>query len=76
MPTQHKTHTVSILIAVFQLDFICNHTHMYLLTGYIRSYWNNNPDPEISRHLFDACGSEPVHKAIPSCATHLAILNR
>lgn len=25
--------------------------------GYIRSYWNNNPDPEITRHLFDSCGS-------------------
>jgi len=43
--------------------------------GFIRSYWNNNPDPEISRHLFDACGAEPYHKAIPACKTHLAILN-
>jgi hypothetical protein len=43
--------------------------------GYIRSYWNNNPDPEISRHLFDACGAEPEHKAIPHCSTHYDILN-
>lgn len=43
--------------------------------GYIRSYWNNNPDPEISRHLFDSCGAEPEHKAIPHCSTHYDILN-
>jgi len=43
--------------------------------GFIRSYWNNNPDEEIARHLFDACGSEPEHKAIPHCSTHYDILN-
>ena len=35
--------------------------------GFIRSYWNNNPDDEISRRLFDACGVEPIHKQIPNC---------
>lgn len=43
--------------------------------GYIRSYWNNNPDPEISRALFSTCGVEPVHKAVPTCASHYDILN-
>ncbi len=43
--------------------------------GYIRSYWNNNPDTEISRHLFDACGSEPVHKLIPYCMSHYSVLD-
>jgi len=43
--------------------------------GFIRSYWNNNPESEVSRHLFDACGSEPVHKAIPHCALHYSVLN-
>ena len=43
--------------------------------GYIRSYWNNNPDPEVSRRLFDACGVEPEHKKIPSCKNHFDLLN-
>lgn len=43
--------------------------------GYIRSYWNNNPDPEVTRHMFDVCGSEPVNKAIPHCAFHYSLLN-
>lgn len=43
--------------------------------GYIRSYWNNNPDPEISRHVFDVCGLEPTNKKIPNCASHFEILN-
>ncbi len=43
--------------------------------GYIRSYWNNNPDDEVARHLFDACGVEPVHKAIPYCGLHYDVLN-
>jgi hypothetical protein len=30
--------------------------------GYIRSYWNNNNDELIARHLFDTCGLEPIHK--------------
>ena len=30
---------------------------------------------EISRRLFDTCGIEPVHKAIPSCSEHYAVLN-
>lgn len=36
--------------------------------GYIRSYWNNNPDPEISRSLFNACG-----KSI-ACSSSLVVL--
>ena len=43
--------------------------------GYIRSYWNNNPDPEVSRRLFDACGVEAVHKKIPACRNHYDLLN-
>ena len=43
--------------------------------GYIRSFWNNNPDDEISRRLFDACGTEPVHKMIPNCQNHYDVLN-
>jgi hypothetical protein len=30
--------------------------------GYIRSYWNNHNDPEISQSLFNTCGVEPAHK--------------
>ena len=42
--------------------------------GFIRSYWNNNPDDEISRKLFNACGTEAVHKMIPNCqVTHDSI---
>ena len=44
-------------------------------SGYIRSYWTNNPDPEVSRRLFDACGVEPVHKKIPSCKNHYDLLD-
>ena len=43
--------------------------------GFIRSYWNNNPDPEVSRHLFDACGVEALHKKIPACSNHFDLLN-
>jgi hypothetical protein len=43
--------------------------------GYIRSYWNNNNDPEVSRALFNVCGSEPVHKTIPDCKIHYSVLN-
>lgn len=43
--------------------------------GYIRSYWNNNPDPEVSRKLFYACGMEPTHKTIPNCQIHYDVLN-
>ena len=38
--------------------------------GYIRSYWNNNNDPYVTRHLFDVCGVEPKNKRIPDCQTH------
>eukprot|EP01034_Spumella_vulgaris_P025774 gene25774-32265_t len=43
--------------------------------GYFRSYWNNNNDPEVVRHMFDVCGKEDVNKKIPSCTTHFAVMN-
>lgn len=43
--------------------------------GYIRSYWNNNNDPEISRSLFNTCGVEPAHKTIPNCKIHYTVLD-
>jgi hypothetical protein len=43
--------------------------------GYIRSYWNNNNDPEISRSLFNTCGVEPEHKTIPNCKIHFSVLD-
>ena len=43
--------------------------------GYIRSYWNNNNAAEITRHLFDACGTEPTYKTIPTCQQHFDVLN-
>ena len=42
--------------------------------GYMRSYWNNNPDPEVVRHLFDVCGVT-VDKTIPNCADHYELIN-
>ena len=43
--------------------------------GYIRSYWNNNPDPGVTCHLFDLCGIEAVQKKVPSCGRYYEILN-
>jgi hypothetical protein len=43
--------------------------------SYIRSYWNNNNDNEVVRHLFDVCGFEPTNKAIPTCKSHYDVLN-
>lgn len=43
--------------------------------GFLRAIWNNNDDPEITRHLFDVCGVEAVHKKIPSCAAHQDLIN-
>jgi hypothetical protein len=43
--------------------------------GYIRSYWNNNNDAEVTRHMFDCCGVEPENKAIPTCQSHYNVLN-
>lgn len=43
--------------------------------NYIRSYWNNNNDEEVTRHLFDVCGYEPVNKQIPTCRNHFDVLN-
>eukprot|EP00595_Chromulina_sp_UTEXLB2642_P002508 CAMPEP_0196765442 /NCGR_PEP_ID=MMETSP1095-20130614/8865_1 /TAXON_ID=96789 ORGANISM="Chromulina nebulosa, Strain UTEXLB2642" /NCGR_SAMPLE_ID=MMETSP1095 /ASSEMBLY_ACC=CAM_ASM_000446 /LENGTH=510 /DNA_ID=CAMNT_0042123479 /DNA_START=713 /DNA_END=2245 /DNA_ORIENTATION=+ len=43
--------------------------------GYIRSYWNNNNDKEVTRHLFDICGYEATNKLIPSCSSHYDVLN-
>eukprot|EP01034_Spumella_vulgaris_P025775 gene25775-32266_t len=43
--------------------------------GYIRSYWNNNNATEIIRHLFDACGTEPTYKQVPTCQMHYDVLD-
>lgn len=43
--------------------------------GYVRSYWNNNNDPEVTRHLFDVCGVEPTFKTIPACADHYGVIS-
>lgn len=43
--------------------------------GYVRSYWNNNNDPYVTRHLFDVCGVEPENKRIPDCQAHYDIVN-
>ena len=43
--------------------------------GFIRSYWNNNNDTQVNRKLFKACGIEPLHKTVPSCKDHFALLN-
>lgn len=43
--------------------------------GYIRSYWNNNNDDEVTRHFFDVCGVEPTRKTIPSCSTHYDVMD-
>ena len=43
--------------------------------GYIRSYWNNNDDEEVTRHLFDVCGIEPTNKQVPDCSSHYDVLN-
>ena len=43
--------------------------------GYVRSYWNNNNDPEITRHLYDVCGVEPVYKTVPACEDHYGVLS-
>jgi hypothetical protein len=43
--------------------------------GYIRSYWNNNNDPEVTRHMFDCCGVEAENKKIPDCSSHYDVLD-
>ena len=43
--------------------------------GYIRSYWNNNNDERVVRHLFDVCGVEATHKTVPACKAHWEVLN-
>jgi len=43
--------------------------------GYVRSYWNNNNDPYVTRHLFDVCGVEPTNKKVPNCQTHYELAN-
>lgn len=42
--------------------------------GFVRSYWNNNPDPEITRRLFDVCGVEPIYKTVPACSDHYSVM--
>lgn len=43
--------------------------------GYVRSYWNNNNDPEVTRHMFDVCGIEPTYKTVPACDDHFGVIN-
>jgi Common central domain of tyrosinase len=43
--------------------------------GYVRSYWNNNPDKEVTRSLFSTCGLEPLNKRIPTCQDHFDLVN-
>ena len=43
--------------------------------GMIRAPWNNNPDTELTRHMFDVCGLEPLNKPIPTCQVHAAVIN-
>jgi hypothetical protein len=43
--------------------------------GFIRSYWNNNPDTEVVRHMFDICGMEDTNKIIPDCSVHYTLIN-
>jgi len=52
------------------------HTNITKLSDdrYARSYWNNNPDPEITRHSVDICGVATVGPILPSCSAHYQIL--
>jgi len=43
--------------------------------GLIRAPWNNNGDAELTRHMFDVCGKEPVNKPVPSCQVHAMLIN-
>ncbi|KAJ1433843.1 hypothetical protein B484DRAFT_5281 [Ochromonadaceae sp. CCMP2298] len=43
--------------------------------GYVRSYWNNNNDPEVTRHMFDVCGVEPKYKTVPACSDHYGVMS-
>lgn len=43
--------------------------------GYIRSYWNNNNDDEVTRHPFQVCGEEASNKKVPDCSSHYDVLN-
>jgi len=44
--------------------------------GIVRAPWNNNGDTELTRHLFDVCGAEPINKPIPSCQAHASLLQK
>jgi Common central domain of tyrosinase len=43
--------------------------------GHWRSFWNNNPDPQVTRHMFEMCGLEASHKKVPTCLSHYNVLN-
>jgi hypothetical protein len=43
--------------------------------GYLRSYWNNNNSPEVTRNLFDVCGLEATSHPVPTCGAHFRLLN-
>lgn len=42
--------------------------------GFVRAFWNNNPDYEVQRYPFYDCGMTAKHKLIPRCDTHYTIL--
>jgi hypothetical protein len=60
----------SIPLATLGKDVLTRNSY-----GLVRSYWNNNPDLEISRKFSSICGVEPKHKAIPRCQTHFDVLD-
>ena len=43
--------------------------------GHWRSFWNNNPDKEVTRKLFFMCGLEATHKKVPTCLSHYNVIN-
>lgn len=43
--------------------------------GMIRAPWNNNGDTELTRHMSDVCGMEPLNKPVPSCQVHAMLIN-
>jgi hypothetical protein len=43
--------------------------------GFIRSYWNNNNDEQVTRNMFDICGFEDENKPVPTCKSHYQLMN-
>ncbi len=45
--------------------------------GYTRSYWNNNPDSEVSRAPFSFAGQGVItNKVMPTCSDHYSLLTQ